>query len=573
MDKKRSVLNVSVSIGFKFIIIVLEIFVRRFLIHYIGNEVNGLNSLYVSILDFLSIAELGVGGAITYCMYKPIVDGEREKTAALYHLFQKLYFIIGAIIVIAGCAIMPLLPYLAKDYADANVNLYLTFALMLSSVAITYLFSAKTSLINAYKDNYIANAISSIGRIIQCGLQMLVLFLTGSFLWYLVCRIISSVLQWIATEIIARCKHSDIIKIKASIDTATKKEVSKNIKAMFMHKIGGILVNTADSIIISLFIGILILGKYSNYTSIVIAMTGILSLCFTSLTSVVGHMFVEEGRETALKYCGVFHTLNFVLGIVFFLGYYAVADNLVSLLFGADLELGKSISFVITLNYFVQFMRQGCMLFRDATGTFYNDRWKPLVEGAINVILSVLFVLVFPEELKVVGVIAATIITNLFICHIVEPHVLYKYAFKNKTKNYYIRNYIYIGIFAIALLALHYCTISNSNQWVELLANGGISIAFSFVISIIVILCNKDFRYYIRQFIGRFKKRKDISVSEPSSQNDSVIKNTIFSSNENTDCVFFENDNAVPLGNDVSVPGESVETGKEKPDGDIDKNA
>ena len=508
MDKKRSLLNVSVSIGFKFVIIILEIFVRRFLIRYVGNEINGLNSLYISILDFLAIAELGVGGAITYCMYQPIVDGDREKTAALYHLFQKLYWIIGAVIVVVGCAIMPLLPYLAKDYAEANVNLYLTFALMLSSVAITYLFSAKTSLINAYKDNYIVNTVSSLGRIVQCGLQMLVLFLTGSFIWYLVCRIISSVLQWVATETIARYKHGDIIKIKSSVDSETKKEVTKNVKAMFMHKIGGILVNTADSIIISSFIGILILGKYSNYTAIVIAMTSVLTLCFTPLTSVVGHMFVEEGRETAKKYCGVFHTLNFVLGMVFFLGYYAVADNLVGVLFGAELELAKSVSFVITLNYFIQFMRQGCMLFRDATGTFYNDRWKPLFEGIINIGLSVLFVCVFPEDYKVVGVIAATIITNLFICHIIEPYVLYKHAFRSGMKQYYMQNYAYILIFGGILAALNFSMVTLENQWLELLANGGIALALSIVPCIAAIVLNRDFSNIMKNILRKIFRRR-----------------------------------------------------------------
>ncbi len=508
MDKKRSLLNVSVSIGFKFVIIILEIFVRRFLIRYVGNEINGLNSLYISILDFLAIAELGVGGAITYCMYQPIVDGDREKTAALYHLFQKLYWIIGAVIVVVGCAIMPLLPYLAKDYAEANVNLYLTFALMLSSVAITYLFSAKTSLINAYKDNYIVNTVSSLGRIVQCGLQMLVLFLTGSFIWYLVCRIISSVLQWVATETIARYKHGDIIKIKCSVDSETKKEVTKNVKAMFMHKIGGILVNTADSIIISSFIGILILGKYSNYTAIVIAMTSVLTLCFTPLTSVVGHMFVEEGRETAKKYCGVFHTLNFVLGMVFFLGYYAVADNLVGVLFGAELELAKSVSFVITLNYFIQFMRQGCMLFRDATGTFYNDRWKPLFEGIINIGLSVLFVCVFPEDYKVVGVIAATIITNLFICHIIEPYVLYKHAFRSGIKQYYVQNYAYILVFGGILAALNFSMVTLENQWLELLANGGIALALSIVPCIAAIILNRDFSNIMKNILRKIFRRR-----------------------------------------------------------------
>ncbi len=531
MDKKRSLLNVSVSIGFKFVIIILEIFVRRFLIRYVGNEINGLNSLYISILDFLAIAELGVGGAITYCMYQPIVDGDREKTAALYHLFQKLYWIIGAVIVVVGCAIMPLLPYLAKDYAEANVNLYLTFALMLSSVAITYLFSAKTSLINAYKDNYIVNTVSSLGRIVQCGLQMLVLFLTGSFIWYLVCRIISSVLQWVATETIARYKHGDIIKIKSSVDSETKKEVTKNVKAMFMHKIGGILVNTADSIIISSFIGILILGKYSNYTAIVIAMTSVLTLCFTPLTSVVGHMFVEEGRETAKKYCGVFHTLNFVLGMVFFLGYYAVADNLVGVLFGAELELAKSVSFVITLNYFIQFMRQGCMLFRDATGTFYNDRWKPLFEGIINIGLSVLFVCVFPEDYKVVGVIAATIITNLFICHIIEPYVLYKHAFRSGMKQYYVQNYAYILIFGGILAALNFSMVTLENQWLELLANGGIALALSIVPCIAAIVLNRDFSNIMKNILRKIFRRRvqsetvsDVCNDPKFSANDSEAK-------------------------------------------------
>ncbi len=531
MDKKRSLLNVSVSIGFKFVIIILEIFVRRFLIRYVGNEINGLNSLYISILDFLAIAELGVGGAITYCMYQPIVDGDREKTAALYHLFQKLYWIIGAVIVVVGCAIMPLLPYLAKDYAEANVNLYLTFALMLSSVAITYLFSAKTSLINAYKDNYIVNTVSSLGRIVQCGLQMLVLFLTGSFIWYLVCRIISSVLQWVATETIARYKHGDIIKIKSSVDSETKKEVTKNVKAMFMHKIGGILVNTADSIIISSFIGILILGKYSNYTAIVIAMTSVLTLCFTPLTSVVGHMFVEEGRETAKKYCGVFQTLNFVLGMVFFLGYYAVADNLVGVLFGAELELAKSVSFVITLNYFIQFMRQGCMLFRDATGTFYNDRWKPLFEGIINIGLSVLFVCVFPEDYKVVGVIAATIITNLFICHIIEPYVLYKHAFRSGMKQYYVQNYAYILIFGGILAALNFSMVTLENQWLELLANGGIALALSIVPCIAAIVLNRDFSNIMKNILRKIFRRRvqsetvsDVCNDPKFSANDSEAK-------------------------------------------------
>lgn len=512
MDKKRGLLNVIISISFKVILLVMNIVVRRFLIKYIGNEINGLNSLYISILDFLSVAELGVGSAITFCMYKPIVDGDNNKVSALYGLFTKVYVIIGAIILIGGCALMPALPYLAKDYQNVDVNLYLTFGLMLISVVLSYTFSSKTSLINAYKNNYITTTISSLGLLLQCILQIVVLILTGSFIWFLVCRIIAIILQWGATEIISRLKYRDIIRCKVKIDSETKREVTKNVKAMFMHKIGSMLVNTADSIIISAFIGIVVLGKYSNYTTIMTAMTGILVLCFVPLTSIIGHMFVKEDKLQAKGYLQFFHTFNFILGMIFFLGYYGVIDNLVTILFGDGLELAKSISLVITLNYFIQFMRQATLLFRDATGTFYNDRWKPLVEGLLNICLSILFVFIFPQEYNVVGVIVATIITNILICHIVEPHVLYKYAFNLSAKKYYIRNYFYIALFAIGLIALHFTMISNDNQWVELFANGGISLAYSFTLSLLIALIDKDFRNQIINIIqkvfNKFKKSK-----------------------------------------------------------------
>lgn len=256
MDKKRSLLNIGISILFKIFLLICNLLVRRFLIQYIGNEINGINSLYVSVLEFLSVAELGVGTAITYCMYKPIVDGDNDKVSALYGLFTKLYLIIGGIIFVAGCAIMPFLPVLAQGYETVDVNLYLTFGLMLVSVVLTYMFSSKTSLINAYKNNYITTSITSGGQLVQLGLQIVVLILTQSFVWFLVCRIVAAALQWLATEIICRKKYGIIIRNKQKVDVDTRKDVVKNVKAMFMHKIGGVLVNTVDSIIISAFIGV-----------------------------------------------------------------------------------------------------------------------------------------------------------------------------------------------------------------------------------------------------------------------------------------------------------------------------
>ena len=488
MDKRKSILNVTVSVGFKIVTMVMVIVVKKFLIDTCGNDVNGLNALYLSIIGFLSVAELGVGSAITFCMYKPIVEGDNNTVSALYHLFRRIYMAIGGVILVGGLALTPFLSYFAKDYKQLDVDLYLTFVLMLVSVLMTYMFSCKSSLINAYKNNYITTAISSSGVILQYVLQIVVLVITKSFVWYLVCRIIAAATQWVATEIVARKKYSQILSNKQKIQGPMKKELLKNIKAMFMHRVGYILVNTVDSMVISIFVGVVALGEYSNYTMILTSLTEVLKLVFTSLTSVIGHLYVEENKDTTQKYSEKFHLLNFVLGCVFFLGYYALIDNLIGVLFSADLIVSKSVSFVITLNGFVQFMRQSTLLFREATGTFYNDRWKPLFEGALNIVLSVAFV----YWIGVAGVIVATIITNLVICHVVEPFVLYKHAFVKSPKHYYFKNYSMILLFTIALVILHFCMMMLSNPWTTLLANGFISVGISFVVCGVVLLLNRE---------------------------------------------------------------------------------
>lgn len=499
---------------FKLLVLIANILTRRFLIQYIGDEVNGLDSLYISILDVLSVAELGIGSAITFSMYRPIVEGDNAKVAALYRLYKKLYLIVGGIILVGGCAVMPALPYLAKGHETAGENLYLTFGLMLISVVMSYVYSAQTSLINAYKNDYITTTITSVGSLFLHVLQIAVTLWLKSYVAYISCRIIITVLQWLVTAVIVKVKYGGVIKIKAKLDADTKTEVTKNVKAMFMHKIGSVLVNSADSIIISAFIGSVVLGYYSNYTVIMASLVGFIGLAFSPLTSVIGHMCVEEDKDTAQRYFRFFHTLNFILGVVFFLGYYAVIDNVISIFFGAGRELSKSISFVITVNSFITFMRRAAGLFKDATGTFYYDRWKPLGEGICNIVLSIIFVVLFPEEFKVVGVIVATIITNIFICHIVEPYVLYKHVFHTSPKRYYLRNYLFIAAFCAVLIVTHFCMVDIEKQWLEFLANGFIAVGIAMVPCAVAVLANKDFRYYIKHFKDR-RKRKCEALPPP----------------------------------------------------------
>ena len=490
MDKKKSILNVTVSVGSRLIIMVLAIAVKRSLIRTCGNDVNGLNSLYLSIIGFLTVAELGVGSAISFCMYRPIVEGDIKKVSALYHLFRKWYQAVGTIMLMAGLALMPVLHLFAKDYAQLDVNLHVTLVLILVSVVATYLFGAKTALINAYKNNYITIAIDSGSMVVQYLLQLVVLWLTKSFVAYLACRIITVLIQWYLTNRVTQSSHTDIISGSGTLDRDTRRTLVEKIKAMFIHKVGSLLVNTVDSIVISVFIGVVALGEYSNYTSIQMSMNMLLKLVFTSLMSVVGHMYVQQSREAFQKYHELFHMGNFVLGTVFYLGYFAVIDPLIAILFGEDLVMERTVSMVITMNGFVQFMRMSTLVFRDATGSFYHDRWKPLAEGTVNIVLSVLFV----RWIGVTGVIVATIVTNLLICHVVEPFVLFKNAFECSPLRYCLRNYSLMAIFGGLMVLYRNFEVFSYGHWGNMLTNGMISVAISGGVCIVLLLWNGETR-------------------------------------------------------------------------------
>ncbi len=514
MDKKRSILNVSIAITTKVILLVFSLLLRRFLIKYVGNDVNGLYSLYTSIISFLSIAELGVGTAINFSMYKPIVQGDTKKVAALHNLYKKVYMIVGAVVVLVGAALMPALPALAKDYSN-SANLYLTFGIMLASVVIDYAYSSKTSLINAHKNNYVTTLISSLCIILRRVIQLLVLIFLHSFEYYLLAKILASLVEWGLTEIYARRHYKDIVSSKEKIDEQTKAEVVKNTKAMFLHKVAGILVNATDSIIISAFIGVVILGKYSNYVTIMTSMTSILTLFFTPLTSIIGHLCAEGDLKEKKKYFRFMYFFNFTIAIVFFLGYYAVIDDLVAIMFGADLVMDWTVPLIITINYFIQFMRQTVLLYRDATGAFYYDRWQPIISAVLNIILSLLFVMWF----GLLGVIVATIVTNLFVTHLMNPYVLYKYGFDGeKPTKYYILNYSFILIFCGALAVLHFVMQSNANLWIEFVINGFIAVGIALVPIVCLYIFSKIYRENTNKLFkklgGMFKRRKPKLASE-----------------------------------------------------------
>ena len=496
-----SILNTSVASASRIITIFLGYVARIVFTRTLDQHYVGVSGLFLDFFKLLSLSELGISIAITYALYQPIADSDHEKQKSVMHLYRRFYNGVALIVLLIGLLVFPFLNSLIKGQPNVD-HLQLIYLLYLSNSVISFLFVYKKTLIDAHQQMYISMGYYGLFMTLQYALQIVLLVCTHNFILYLLVHPICTLLHNIAISRKAE-KMFPYLKEKEiqPLSREDKQGIAKNIKAMFMHKVGMLMETTTGSVVISAFIGVSMLGKYSNYALIMTSMLSVIKLAFTSLTSIWGHLYAEKSKDTVRSYCEAGHLLNFWIGTLFFLGYYAIVDNLVAILFSEDLMISRSISFVIALNGFVQYIRENTLVFREATGTFYNDRWKSLFEALMNVILSVIFV----KRFEVAGVVVATMLTNLLICHVVEPYVLYKHAFASSPRRYYWKNYGMILLFGASLLLLDKCLLSYTSQWKELLVNGCISVAIAAAVSVSVIPFHKEeFRNTINEHATHF---------------------------------------------------------------------
>ena len=231
-----------------------------------------------------------------------MVENDDDKISGLYFLYRKIYIIISIVVLTLGGIVAIFIPALAKD-STGVFDIRIPFILFLISTITTYLYAHKTSFINANLDNYITVSIRSIGLILEAILQIIVLaFVAKSnvrlgFTLFILVILFSHLIQWIFTEIIFNYKYKKQINNNKVLSKEVIDDVTEKTKAMFFHKIGGLLVNTTDSLIISSVISVSILGIYTNYITLATGMVGMLALVFSSITSILGHSYAKNTKE------------------------------------------------------------------------------------------------------------------------------------------------------------------------------------------------------------------------------------------------------------------------------------
>lgn len=436
MRKKNLFKNVKTSLVFYFINIIFSFVLRIVFIKTLSADHLGLNGLFSNILTVLSFAELGIGSAIIYSLYKPLANDDEENIRMYMNIYKKAYRIIGVFIFSIGLLLIPFLSYfIAGDYSFININLI--YVLFLLGSASSYFFSYNQNLLTADQKIDVVKKYVETGKLVIILFQGIVLLILKNYILYLIINIL---ITFITNYILYRktIKIYPFLNSDKPVKKISKEErttLVKNIKALVMHKFGDILVNCVDNIVISAYLGLVFVGVYSNYLMIVNAITSIISLIINSIRSAVGNFISIESHK---KIMDMFNELNLLLYIMYsfcsvcflnllnpFIGNIWLRDS--SYLFS------NFVVFIIAFNFLVKGLRATTLMFRNVYGLFVYDRYKPIFEGIVNLVLSIYFVQFF----GVAGVLVATVITNLCINLFIEPFVVYKYAFNESVIKFY----------------------------------------------------------------------------------------------------------------------------------------
>lgn len=408
---KNASRNVVFGIALKAYQILFPFIMRTAMIRLMGVEYLGLSSLFTSILNVLNLAELGVGSAMVYSMYKPIAEDDRVKICALMRLYKLYYRIIGFVIAGIGLALLPFLPKLVHADLPPDIDLTILYLFYLSATVLSYwLFAYRNALFHAHQRDDVVSKIKIIVDTFKYATQLLVLYLFKNYYAYIIVVLLSQILANITTAIISGRMFPDY-KAHGDLDLAEKKEISKRIRDLFTAKLGTVLSTSVDDMVISAFIGLSMLAIYQNYHYIMKAVMGFVLIIFSSCTAGIGNSIVTESAD---KNYNDFLKLSFLtmwICVVFISCFACMYQPFMALWVGKDLVLPDLMVLLMCAYFFLYVIQHLSCVYKDAAGIWHQDRFRPLIAGIVNLALNISLVHVW----GVYAIVLSTIISYLLI--------------------------------------------------------------------------------------------------------------------------------------------------------------
>lgn len=491
-----SVINYIAVNLFKFI--VRMVFVKTLPIEYLG-----VNGLFTNVLAMLSLAELGIGPAIVYSLYKPLAYGDRETVKSIMRLFKKVYIVVGAVILVLGLALFPFLDSFIKNGQSVPQVHYFYLVFLLNTV-VSYLWTYKRSLLIADQKQYVVNIYQASVQVLVAVLQMIFLLIFADYWCFIILMLVGTVLENFSIARKADKEYPYLNEDAEALDLEIKQQIVKNTKAMICHKIGGMVVFSSSNLVLSKFAGLAAVGLYSNYYMVIAALNTFAVKFFESITASIGNLMVVEESGKKIKAFKIIEFITALQAAICFCGLYVLFNPFVELWVGKDYLFSEAVVSAMAFSFYLMYMRKAVCMFKEATGLYWNDRYKPLAESVINLVASIYLTIHY----GVIGVVVGGIISTLLTCFWVEPYVLFYNGIDIKLKDYFADYLIFTAVSLLSALTSKfiYSSLFNKVTLVNFVVGIFICISVTFVLWYAIFRNREEIRYLVNFAKSNFVK-------------------------------------------------------------------
>lgn len=495
--KKSSFKNMITAVSSNVLTIIVGLVAQAVFIKILGSEYLGLNGLFSNVISMLGIVELGMGSAIIYNMYKPIAEENHEKIKSLMQFYKKSYRIITLIISIIGIMIIPFIKYIVDiESVTVGINVYLVYILFLLETICSYILSYKRSMLYADQKEYITNIIHMGYTILVNTMQLTFLYFTHDYYLYLIIKVMMRLVENIVISSYVNRRYSYLLDNNVTkLDSKTEKDIFQKIRALFFHKIGTFIVSGTDNIIISKYLGLVTVGLYSNYYMIINAVQTVINHIIQATRASVGNLLVTESKTKQFDIFNKIRFVNFWISCFSSICIFVIMDSFITIWIGYKFVLPTKVLLVLVINFFIVSSRSTYGAFKEAAGIFYEDRFVPIIESLLNIVLSIIFV----KKFGLMGVFMGTIGSGLVLWCYSYPKYVYNKLFGRKISDY-MKETIYYFIIFILIAGFTYSLailISFDNVYLQFISNVLIALIVPNVIMLLLFSKDENFKYFI----------------------------------------------------------------------------
>lgn len=507
---KKTMLNAKMNLICYFISLITAFFTRKILLDYLGAEFIGLTGTLGSLLSFLNLAELGIGTAIGYVLYKPIADGDKFKINEVISVLGYLYRKIGYAIFAGGVILSFFLPLIFPNTSFSLGVVYVGFYAYLTTSLIGYFVNYHAALLSADQRNYIVTGYFQMTTTLKVILQMVLAIYTGSFYVYLIVELLSgiinaSILNWKINKTYPWLKS----EIKLGRELYKKyPEISTYTKQIFAHRVGGVVQGQLTPFLIYTFVSLPVVALYTNYTLLTQKVENLISATINSTSAAVGNLIAEGNKQNILKVFRELLALRMFIASIVASCIYTLSSPFIGVWLGEEYILPNSVTALIAILSGLRIARGVLDQFCYGSGLF-ADVWAPYAESAI----MVTFAVIGGSQWGLAGVLLGPLASITAIIYIWKPYYLFSRGFKLPVFKYSSLFLTHITISSITFIItdIIYTSLLQqkvyANNWGNLIVN---SCIYTFIMTMLTFvgycMTSKGFR----DIVGRIKlfKRK-----------------------------------------------------------------